>query len=286
VTDLVVWTGPVAPFQVPGATVVGAQELFVSCCGDLTPPCKPPTCPDIGAAVMGNPDALLSRAGLTSSDIDELYLGAFSAGGSILKRVLENPAYRDLATAVLLSDATYTTGWIGNPAERNPPPIEGFVQYAVEVASGPGDKLFVATASPMPNSNWSTGVETLGAVRREVEVRTGRTFDPIDSFFDVDPQPERAYKLGNVIFAEYSVEPLGHGHTKIAPQVWQKILQPWLDKGKGAVESPGGIIDPNIPPQPQPLPTDEGIGVGGVLLGLLGAGVGYLVVSKLMRRRK
>jgi hypothetical protein len=277
-TDLVAWTGPVAQFQVPGATVPGAKELFITCEGMRGPN---PYCPDIGEALRSSPTALAARAGV--AELDELYLGAFSAGGSILKRLLATQAYRDATTAVMLSDATYTTGWVGDPADRNPPPIDGYVQYAVDVASGPGDKLFVATASPMPNKNWSTGVETLAAIRREVEARTGRTFDLLDDFFGIEPQPERAYKLGNVIFAEYPAEPLGHGHTKIAPQVWQQILQPWLAKGKGAIEASGGLIDPT--PQPTPTNGDDGVNIGAVLLGLLGVGAGYLAISKLMRRR-
>lgn len=286
--DLVVWTGPVAPFQVPGATVPGADELFINCCGDLTPPCRPPTCPDLGDALMGSPDALLSRANISPADLDDLFLGAFSAGGSIVKRLLENPAYRNLATAVLLSDASYTASWL-NTADRIPPAIEGYVEYAIQVASGPGDQLFVATASPMPNKNWATGVENLAAIRREVEVRTGRTFDPVE-FYGVTPAPERAFKLGNVLFAEYQAEPLGHSHNVIAPQVWQKILLPWLIKGKGAIESPGGLVDPDEPPQPGPVkpPEDDttiGI-IGGVLLGLVSVGVGYYVVDRLTRRSR
>lgn len=276
-TDLVVWTGPVAPFQVPGATVEGAKELFITCRGDRGPHAY---CPDIGEALRGSPTALATRVGV--SQVGDLYLGAFSAGGSILKQLLESPDYRDATTAVLLSDATYTTGW-DDVAERIPPPIEGFVQYAVDVAKGPGDKLFIATASPMPNKNWATGVETLSAIRHEVERRTGRSFELLDGFFDIEPQPARTYKLGNVIFAEYAAEPLGHGHTIIAPQVWQEVLQEWVDKGKGPVDDPGGLIDPTESPQPQPV--DDGVGAGSILLGLLGAGAGYFIISKLLRRR-
>lgn len=286
-TDLVVWTGPVAQFQVQGATVPGARELFIGCCGDLTPPCKPPTCPTVGEAVRSSPALLLSRAGMTAQELGDLFLGAFSAGGSILKRVLENPDYRAVTTAVLLSDATYTSSWIGNPADRLPPAIEGYVRYATDVALGPGDKLFVATASPSPNKTWATGVENLAAIRREVEARTGYTFEPIGDFYGVDPQPECAFKLGNVIFAEYPMKPLGHGHTAIAPQVWQKILHPWLLKGKGPIESATGIAEPPPPPgkqQQKPPSPSNGIGIEHVLIVLASAAAGYLVADRVMGR--
>lgn len=246
--DLVVWTGPVADFQVPGATVPGARELFIGCCGDLTPPCKPPTCPTIGEQVRGDPGRLAERAGMAPENVSDLFLGAFSAGGSILKRCLTNPAYRRAATAVMLSDATYTASWV-DPGARIPPAVEGYVQYGVDVVNGPGDKLFVATASPAPNKHWATGVENLAAIRREIEKRTGKVFEPLDHFYGVTPGPERAFKLGNVIFGEYPLKPLGHNHPAIAPQKWQKILQPWLHKGKGPVDSAGGIDDePDVRP--------------------------------------
>lgn len=281
--NLVVWTGPVAEFQVPGATLPGARTVFIGCCGDLTPPCQPPTCPDIGNAVMGSPSALFGRVGVPEQNVGELFLAGFSAGGSILKRVLENQSYRVRVTAVHAADATYTSTWI-DAAQRIPPHVEGYVLYGVDVAQGPGDKLFVATASPAPNKNWATGVENLGAIRREIERRTGRGFVERSNFFGITPEPERVYQLGNVILAEYPMRPLGHGHTTIAGQVWQKIIQPWLAKGKGPVAESGGL--PGQPPVTLPPPGPPGgIGIGEIALGLVALAGGYFIVRKLMERR-
>lgn len=252
-TDLVVWAGPVANFQVRGATVQDAKELFLGCCGDLTPPCKPPTCPTIGNTLMGSPSSLLTKAGVSAGELDGLYLGAYSAGGSVHGRLVKNPEYRKLITALLLSDATYTAQWV-NKAKRIPPPITSYVDYAADVISGPGDKLFIATASPNPNGQWATGIENLRATAAEIEKRTGGMFEEYD--LQTDPMPDKAYRLGNVIFAEYGKD-VGHGEhaTVLAPQIWPEILQRWIDKGKGPIDVPGGVEPPPVP-KPLPLPVE------------------------------
>lgn len=277
-TDLVVWTGPVYNQQVPGATVPGAKELWLGCVGDYQP--GKAHCPTIGRSLAGSLDTLLGKTPVTRATLGDLFFGAFSAGGSIVKRLLMTPDFRDATTAVLLSDATYTSSWV-DKGERAAPPIEGFVRYAVDVVNGPGDKLLVATASPIPNGQWATGIENLTAMRREIEKRTGKTFRERDDFWDIEPGPERVWQLGNVVFAEYPLKPIGHNHTRIAPQVWQKILLPWLNKGKGRLDAPGGVV---VPPEPPPPVKKEAAAPswiafsGGVVLG-------YLVSSRMGGRR-
>jgi len=173
---------------------------------------------------------LLQRAGISA--VDNLLLAAFSAGGSILRRLLETPSYRQVTAAVHLADATFTSSWL-DQAARQPPAIEGFVQYGVDVVNGLGDKLLVATASPSPNKTWATGIENLAAIRKEIEARTGQSFVERADFFGVDPAPSVVHQLGNVLFASYPAEPLGHGHTAIASQIWQRIITPWMAKGTG-----------------------------------------------------
>lgn len=284
--DLVVWTGPVATFHVAGATVAGADELFLNCAGDQQP--GKPWCRAYGEQLQSDPGALYTRANVIEPE--QLFLAGFSAGGHVLKRWLTNPDYRRDATFVHLADATYTASWV-DPAQRIPPAIEGFVQYAVDVASGPGDQLFVATASPSPNKNWATGVENLQAIRYEVEQRTGRNFQQIDHFFGIEPGPERVYRLGNVIFAEYPMDPLGHDHPQIARQVWEQILHPWLAKGKGPVDSPHGIVN-GIGPGPgpallpaQPTSWDQGIGLLGIAAGVTLFVGGFMLVRHIQTRK-
>lgn len=223
--DLVVWAGPVASFQLPGATVPGAKTLFLGCRGDKGPHAW---CPAVGDELAPSPSLLLDRANVSRANLGRLFLGAFSAGGSVLRRLLANSDYRDLTTAVMLSDATFTASW-ANAARREPPPIEPFVLWALDVLEASGEKLFVATASPSPNAEWATGVENLQALRTEIEKRSGRRFARLSGFFGVDPAPAAAYQLGGVILAEYPMRPLGHDHVKIAGQVWRNILQPFLE---------------------------------------------------------
>jgi hypothetical protein len=234
-SDLVVWTGPIYKAQAPGATVPGAKELWLGCFGD-----HDPLCPAVGERLRGSYESLLNEAALDPAWRGRTFLGAFSAGGSVHKRLLENPEYRQRVTAVMLSDATYTSSW-ADAKNRVPPPIEGFVLYACDAATR-GDKLFVATASPIPNKSWASGVDNLRAIRDEVERRTGRKFTKLEHFFGVNPAPEAAYQLGGAILAEYPLHPIGHAHNKIATQVWQKILWPWLQGG--ATHPPGPVRGP------------------------------------------
>lgn len=234
---------------------------------------------------MGSPGSLLSRAKVRFEDLGDLFFGAFSAGGSIVKRLMSNKEYRDITTAVMLSDATYVgRQWVDKKNEVSAS-IPGFVTYGAEVANGPGDQLFVATASPILNYEGPSGVHVLRAIRRDIEKATGRKFTKLDHFFGIDPAPDAAYQLGNVILAEYPLKPLGHGHFSVAPQTWGKILQPWLDKGKGPLASPGGLeppVPPPVPPTDSP-PVNPGYDGWKWLIAAAAAAGGYLVARKVTR---
>lgn len=249
VRDAVIWTGPVAFWQVPGATIPGAHEVNIGCFGD-----KPPHCPSIGETSLDGSGrrlpSLLAKHGLSEDQVGHVVFGGFSAGGSLIKRVLQSPADRARVSAVHLADATYTSSW---DAPGRPPVIEGFAAYGVDAATGP--HLLVATASPIPNKNWASGVQNLQRLREEIETRTGQKFQKLDHFFGIDPAPEAAYQLGNVILAEYPMTPLGHGHTKIAGQVWDKIVLPFLGQAgipSGPPPGPGPDEPPWVVPTPPP----------------------------------
>lgn len=287
--DLVVWSGPVASFQVPGATLPDAKTLFLNCCGDLTPPCKPPTCPTIGNTLMGSPELLLARAKMTREELGDLLLAGFSAGGSVMGRLLKNPDYRALVSVVHAADASYTAQWL-DKANRIPPPIESYVLYALDVLQAQGGKLLVMTASPSPNGRWATGVENLQAIRREIEKRTGRKFREGTGFFGIEPEPDHIYYLDNVLIAEYPMEPIGHGGhaTKLGSQVWEKIIQPWMEKGKGALPGlmlggPGGIPVPPPPVPPVPVQPSYDIGATEILIGIAATVGGYFAVRVLLK---
>lgn len=270
--QLVVWTGPVAEFQIPEATLRGADRKFINCTGDGAKTGRP-DCPNIGEQLMTAPDLLFTRLKVDEAQVGEVYWGAFSAGGSLVKRCLLDEDYRKRTAAVHLADATYTSAWVDS-GSRMPPAIEGFTQFAVDVARGRGEKLFIATASPVPNGQWASGIENLRSIQAEVEKRTGQAFSRRSNFFGITPEPEEVWQLGNVIFAYYPPAPLGHGHTKIAGKVWQGPIQRWVDKGKGPIDSPQGL--PVVGPGPghqEPRPSiintlggDEMLIAGGAAL--------------------
>ena len=243
-TDLVIWAGPVAKYQVPGAEVPGAAEVWLSCTGDGA---LPPKCADVSAA-LGYPgpqlEAVAARAGLRPAQVDRIILGAHSAGGAVLARLLEDPDIWEKTVAVLLSDATYSS-WTGSGQARRPAPRSVWAEFAVEVARSP-NKVFLASASPSPNGTAPTGVETLREIRRQAEAKLGRSFEDTSGWFGVDPGPELVTRAGNVLFAEFPMEPHGHGHIKFAPTVWQQVFQNWPD----SFWLPGGSLPE--PPLPDP----------------------------------
>lgn len=223
--DLVLWSGPVSPFDVKGATVPGAKEKFFGCRGDVT--VEHPHCPTLAGSWLDAEGRrlpkLLKSIGLSEDQVDNIYIGAFSAGGSAWRRLLMHPKDRSAITAVMLSDATYSS--------PQPVPLEGFVLYALDAMSDPS-KLFVATASASPNKNFGSGEQVLAATRKEIEKRSGKTFKEGGDFPE---QPESVFTApsGNVIFANYGMKGGGHGfHPKIAPAIWQGVLQPWSE-GRG-----------------------------------------------------
>lgn len=274
--DVVIWTGPVAFFQVKGATLPDAHEINEGCFGD-----RPPRCMHRVAPIP----AILARHGVVG-DTGDIVIGAFSAGGSLVKRLMVDEENRRRTAAVHLADATYTAAW-ENKSQRRPPVDEGFVRYALDAIDGP--HLLVATASPIPNKTWASGVENLRRLREEIETRSGRRFEKIDDFYGIDPQPDAAYQLGNVILAEYPLKPLGHGHTTIAGQVWANIIRPWLASGRSERPTPGPVPPPEPPvPQPPPLPSPgpsvsplSAAQMGGYVVG--GALVGYFSIWALGR---
>lgn len=281
-TDLVVWQGPVYEGQVPGATLRGAARAFIPCVGDGIATGRP-HCPSFGDQIRGGGIPTLldkSHAKLSEAELGDLYLAGFSAGGSTIKRLLEEAAFRKRTSGVYLADATYTSQWV-DKAARQPPAIAGFVSYAVDVIQGPGDKLFIASASPIPNGQWATGHENLRAMMAEIEKRTGQHFVERSDFFGIDPAPEKVYQLGNVIFALYPMTPVGHGHTSLATQVFERAFQPWVDKGKGPVDSPAPLpsAPPTTPPT-APAPGDDGFATKAAAIGagvLGGFGLAWLL---------
>jgi hypothetical protein len=78
------------------------------------------------------------------------------------------------------------------------------------------------------------------------------------------------------------MKPLGHGHTKIADQVWQNILWPWLDAQRRGYQpeppAPGEPPPPGVPGRP---PSESPwLDVASVAFG---AAVGFLLVKLVTR---
>lgn len=283
--DLVIWAGPVYDRQVSGATVPDAVEKFFQCRGDVSPRCS-----EVSWSVRDGDGrrlpSIAKAAKTTLEDTRDVFLGAFSAGGGLLRDIVGNETDRKLVRAMLLADATYSGAWT-DQKNRIPLVNDFWLQWGEYLVNGDGRQLWIATASPSPNFNMASGVETLAEIRRQIELRIGKKFKKLDGFFGIDPLPDVAYQLGSVIFAEYPMEPLGHGgHTKIAPQVWQKIMWPWLERVRAGKDPWPSSELPHVPGPgvitEEPLEEDF---LPWLVLGSASL-FGYFLVRWLTKRRK
>jgi len=234
--DVVLWAGPVAPFQVPGATVPGAVTHFFTCTGNVAPLCSDVLVADASGRYLPN---LLKRAGLSEDAVGRIFLGSFSAGGQTWKRLLMNPADRARITGAVLGDSAYETA-----PPSNPLPVNGYVEFALDVMQDPSKFFFASVSSNLnpstsqPGTIWASGSQTLAATRAVIEQRSGQRFTT-GGTLPTSYQPDALYRIGkNLIFADFG-QTKGeadnpHGfHAKYAPEFWQNILVPWLQSGGG-----------------------------------------------------
>jgi hypothetical protein len=256
--EAAVWFGPVNLTQVAGATIPGAPALNVTCTGDGSPSCA--AIAESWADASGRRlPALLRAKGLPE---DTTIAGAaFSAGGSILKRLCLSAADRAQMAVVHSADASYEA------VAGQRPFVEGYVLYALEALTDPS-KLFVATASAGANKNFGSGIEIITSTRLEITRRAGQSFELGGEFPGVTPQPASLWRLGERIWiAEYPAVPHGQQATLLAPQIWQGLILPWL----GGSSGPGPIPSP---PGPGPTPVADG---SSSLQSLLAFGMGLLL---------
>lgn len=218
-----IWIGPVSKAQAQQA-----DASFVTCTGDGNP-----TCGQMADARGGSLRSLAAELGILVDPAPRLVLRAFSAGGSAVKRYLDNDDSRSLVLAVTLADGTYETssGYVS----------PGFLKYGVESAGG--GKLFVATASSAPNKTYGSGEQVLANLQAAIERQTGQTFQrvTVEGLGD-------GWRLGGCWFF-----PVGSAYqhaehaTRLAPIVWTQIVLPFLSGDLGVNGGGTGDILSAIP---------------------------------------
>jgi hypothetical protein len=235
-TRAVVFFGPVSAAQREGATVEGAEEHFFTCTGDSHPNCAE----QLGAFADGSGCYLPGlRHHFGIADETELYVGAFSNGGSAVKRILLNAADRAALRSVALSDATYE---LWTDTQRLVPGVaEGYIAFALEALDG--SKLFLATASGTPNNvggdQQPSGSQSLEQLALEIGNRSGQPLEQrttIPGYETLDPPPTRVWTRGGVILADFGTTFAHAQHvTRLAPLLWPAVVQPWADRGLAAL---------------------------------------------------
>lgn len=236
--DLVIWAGPVNGSQVPGATVPGAVQKFIPCTGDGKPPA--PKCGNLATLSGGRVlPGILARLNLSEASVGKIYLGAFSAGGHIWKRLLMSQEDRARITGVMLHDAAYEAF-----PSKNPQPVQGFVEFGVDASKDPS-KFLLMTASVGQNPSvekpgvvYQSGAETMRATIAAINLRTGGAIQEAGALAEGLPTPTRLWTCGkNMVFAQY--DNVGHGgQANMAPVFWKSLLQPWIARSD---KSPPGV---------------------------------------------
>jgi hypothetical protein len=214
---------------------------------------------------------------VTSLDGSPLILRAFSAGGSAIKRYLDNDDSRALVTAVTLSDGTYET----EPGMVAP----GFLKFALEAVDG--SKLFVATASGFGNVTGGpramTGEQTLATLRTAVEQASGKKFEPVSV-----PGVGEGYRLGGNFFFELGTKWQHAQHaTELGPIVWTQLVEPFLARsGLFSLRSrvpeiaKAGVLGSVHSTYKKAVSSHKSL-LPGILLTLGAGGVLFYVISKL-----
>lgn len=276
---LVAWFGPVYAGQVPEATVPGWDRVFFPCTGDGKPPC--------GAYAESWTDATGQRVpralqAMKRPGAKELALGAFSAGGQIVKRLLMHPTDRAAVRVAALADALYVTD---RDASGRPVPPEGFVLYGREAAVDPS-KLLLLTVSSSPNKNYPSGSETLvplvqavasGSGQEAVELSPG---DPAYAALRAHVPPwVKGYRVGQgAFFFDYgSTVKHGEHATKLASPFWQHLVVPYLAAGAAV---------PTTQPSTQVPPQDATTSAVGHFVAVsAGAYIAFCIAQWALRRR-
>lgn len=255
-----VWLGPVSLVQVPGASVPGAPVLSVACTGDGQPPCAAIAESWTDASGRKLP-TLLAQKGLQSDAA--IAAAAFSAGGSLLKRLCLAPADRAQLRVVHSADASYETA----KGPDGPAPVEGYTRFCLEALTDP-TKLFVSTASAGANKSFGSGIQVLASTRLELQRRAGVLLPQVPFLPGAQDVPGAVYHLGGVWMAEFPGVPHAQHATVLAPKIWQALILPWLASAPPATPQPP---PPGSTPAPPAAPASStGCALafaGGVVLG-------------------
>lgn len=229
---VVLWFGPVATSQVSAARIPDADK-FIVVGGGCPPGQGAPACQ--GSSYFSTLadtwfdgkrylPKLLQSKGIDPASEPEVYIGSFSAGHGAIKKLCLSPDDRRLIQAVVLADSTYCS-W----PNKVPQFSEGYVRACVDAVQGP--RLFVATASSNtdPAGNTPAGDVCMGAIRDEVERRTGAKFRPSPNWpLGIVPQPVSVVQAGNCVLADYGSLVSHENHARhLASQVWQQLVTPW-----------------------------------------------------------
>jgi hypothetical protein len=172
---------------------------------------------------------LLHRYGVDERQVEEVALAAYSAGHGLLNKVAAVPADRRRLSAMILSDATFSS--LGGEAKQ------GYTAFAVEAAQG--QRLMISTTANTTDGTHLSGRDSWALVWERAMRDAGRAARLVPPRPGIPAPSGGWWRLGGSCYWGAYADPaappnkgndLGHGqHHDLAPAVWQAYLAPWLD---------------------------------------------------------
>jgi hypothetical protein len=166
--------------------------------------------------------------------VDQVVLGAYSAGWGLLNAVAAVDADRAQLSALMLSDACFDGGDPYHPTLDNPK--AGYTKAAVDAAGG--SLLMVSTTAHTTSGAYLTGKQSWAKVWAAAEAQTGKSPAAITPPDPVPPASGGWHRIGDSLYwGDYDVPGSAPGvgndftHEEqhyLAPKIWQAYLSPWL----------------------------------------------------------
>lgn len=182
-----------------------------------------------------------------------LAFGAFSAGGSTVKRLLMHADDRAQVQAVALADALYVTD---RSSDGRPVPPEGFVRFG-ELAAKDPRRVLLLTVSSSPNKSHPSGSETLGPLAEAIGKAVGL---PVQQVSAADPRwapllqeipvPwDKGYRIGHGAWLFDFGSKVKHGEhaTVLAGPFWRHLVVPGMQGAEAAPAAASSASDGGPP---------------------------------------
>ncbi len=279
--NVTLWLGPISAAQVRGAVVPNSRLLVaqVAKASDAAPLLARWRDAD-GNYIPG----MLAHFGLDPADVEDLFIGSFSAGHNLAKPLTASAADRAMIRALMLADSAQSS-WLDGKQKRGRAPA-GYLHFAHECSTG-AEQLFVASVGTGTAESSASSTATMATIVEQLEGQglVASASSPLVPT-DLYPVPRAVATMENFVVLDYQSAIAHEAHVlALAPVLWQAILAPWLERRAQPTVTASYQQD-GVAPAPWPLfpladdaepPAEKYVALK--LLGVLAAAVGVVAAA-------